>query len=194
MSTVKQYPISEFRPLNEAHLEQVWLWRNQPDIRRNMHKDMPISWHEHLAWFDSLQGDLSRRFFLFYQNGRPIGVLNFSRLDQQTLEWGCYLGEDNVWPGTGLLLEIAALDYASSQSGVQRLYAEVLSFNHSVLKMHGLFGYQPMEDKPGGTRDNIEYVVKTFHYPLANWPQNRSTVLQRLPKQIGAAARYIQFS
>ncbi len=194
MSTVKQYPISEFRPLTEAHLEQVWLWRNQPDIRRNMHKDAPISWHEHQTWFDSLQGDLSRRFFLFYQNGRPIGVLNFSQLNQQTLEWGCYLGEDNVWPGTGLLLEVAALDYAASQSGVHRLYAEVLSFNHSVLKMHRLFGYQPMEDKPGGTRDNIDYVVNTFHYPLASWPENRSTVLHKLPKQIGAAAQQIQFS
>ncbi|CAM5204060.1 hypothetical protein [Alishewanella longhuensis] len=100
--------------------------------------------------------------------------MNFSQLNQQTLEWGCYLGEDNVWPGSGLLLEIAALDYAASQSGVHRLYAEVLSFNLSVLKMHRLFGYLPMEDKPGGTRGNIEYVVNTFHYPfrqLAREPQ-----------------------
>ena len=194
MLTAKQYPVSQFRPLTEADLELVWQWRNQPDIRRNMHNDTPISWHEHLAWFEKLQHDLSRNFFVFYQNERPIGVLNFNQHSSGVLEWGCYLGETNVWPGSGLLLEIAALDYATMQNAQHSLYAEVLSFNQSVLKMHQLFGYQPLPDLAGKHRDNQPYQVKAFHYPLADWRANRDAVLARLPKQIAAAASFIQFT
>lgn len=194
MLAAKQYPLSQFRPLTEAMLQQVWQWRNQPDIRRNMHNDTPISWHEHLGWFEALQCDLSRNFFMFYQNERPIGVLNFSQHNSSVLEWGCYLGEVDVWPGSGLLLEIAALDYAAKQPHFTHLHAEVLSFNQSVLKMHKLFGYQPLPDLPGKLRDNQPYQVKVFHYPLADWRANRDTVLARLPKQIAAAAGFIQFT
>ncbi|QBL09880.1 UDP-4-amino-4,6-dideoxy-N-acetyl-beta-L-altrosamine N-acetyltransferase [Rheinheimera sp. D18] len=194
MVAAKQYPVSQFRPLTKADLELIWQWRNQPDIRRNMHNNTPISWHEHLAWYEKLQCDLSRNVFVFYQNERPIGVLNFNQHSSGVLEWGCYLGETNVWPGSGLLLEIAALDYAAMQNDQHTLYAEVLSFNHSVLKMHQLFGYHPQPDLPGKLRDNATYQVKVFHYPLAAWRANRDAVLARLPKQIAAAASFIQFT
>ncbi|MDR6983932.1 UDP-4-amino-4,6-dideoxy-N-acetyl-beta-L-altrosamine N-acetyltransferase [Rheinheimera pacifica] len=194
MVAAKQYPTSQFRPLTEAELERVWQWRNQPDIRRNMHSDTPISWDEHLAWYEKLKFDLSRSFFVFHQNEQPIGVLNFNQRSNGVLEWGCYLGETNVWPGSGLLLEIAALDYAAMQNTQHSLYAEVLSFNQSVLKMHQLFGYLSLPDLPGKLRDNQLYQVKAFHYPLADWRANRDAVLTRLPKQIAAAASFIQFT
>lgn len=194
MQLTKQYPTSQFRPLTETELSLIWQWRNLPDIRRNMHNDTLISWPEHLAWFEKLQSDFSRSIFVFYQNERPIGVLNFNQRSSGVLEWGCYLGESNVWPGSGLLLEIAALDYAAMQSTQHSLYAEVLSFNQSVLKMHRLFGYQPLSDLPGKFRDNQPYQVNVFHYPLADWRANRNAVLASLPKQIAAAASFIQFT
>ncbi|GHG69399.1 hypothetical protein GCM10010919_19310 [Alishewanella longhuensis] len=194
MTASKRYPDSHFVPLTEQHLEQVWLWRNQPQIQRNMHNASAISWQQHLSWYHSRSIDGSKPFFIFLQDGRAIGVLNFQPHSAGTLEWGCYLGEDDVWPGSGLLLEIAALDYAASQRSVHTLYAEVLSFNHSVLKMHRLFGYRQLADKPGGSRDNIEYVVNTFHYPLAQWQKNRGMILSKLPKQISSAAQQIQFN
>lgn len=193
MLAVKKYPKSRFVPLSQVELEQVWQWRNQDEIRRNMHNDANISWQQHLAWFEQLQTNPKRLFFVFYQDERAIGVLNFNQRAINEWEWGCYLGENNVWPGSGLLLEIAALDYAAAQTKLELLYAEVLSFNHSVIKMHQIFGYQALPDLPGKTRDNQPYTVKTFQYPLAQWRANRTLILQRLPKQISAAADFISF-
>ena len=193
MMTQKHYPLSEFKPLTEALLRLVWQWRNQSEIRRNMHSDAPISWDEHLNWFEAQKLNPKRRFYVFFQDGRPIGVLNFSQLAQGVLEWGCYLGETDVWPGSGLLLEIAALDYAASDKATHTLYAEVLSFNQSVIKMHQLFGYQSMPDKPGAVRDNEAYQVKVFAYPLSLWRNKRDAILAKLPKQIAAAAVRIKF-
>lgn len=194
MQQVKRYPQSRFSQLTEAELEQVLLWRNSVDIRRNMHQDTEISLRQHLAWFHRLQQDDSKRFFVFYQDNRPIGVLNFSMTNASTLEWGCYLGEINVWPGSGLLLEIAALDYAAAQPEIQHLYAEVLSFNQGVLKLHQLFEYDTLPDKTGGYRNNQPYQVRCFQYPLQRWQSERERILAKLPPAIRQAANQIIFS
>lgn len=194
MSQIRRYPQSRFDPLTETELDKILRWRNQTEIRRNMHQDAEISLQQHQVWFSRLQQDNSKSFFVFYQDNRAIGVLNFSMRDSETLEWGCYLGELNVWPGSGLLLEIAALDYAATVSNIRYLYAEVLSFNLSVLKLHQLFEYDTLPEKAGGLRDNQPYQVKCFQYPLQRWRNDRERILSKLPPAIRQAASLITFS
>lgn len=188
-------PTSRFSPLTLNELEIVLQWRNQPHIRQNMHNQDEITWSQHFKWFDALKNDDSRFFFVFYQNDRPIGVLNFSEHQSTpyTLEWGCYIGEDDVWPGSGLLLEIAALQYALELKDAAALYAEVLSFNKSVNKLHTLFQYTALEDGRAFTRNKEKHWVKRFEYKREQWQNNKTKILSRLPKQVTAAANFIQF-
>ncbi|SEA44185.1 UDP-4-amino-4,6-dideoxy-N-acetyl-beta-L-altrosamine N-acetyltransferase [Alkalimonas amylolytica] len=193
MSTVKHYPRSTFRLLSEDELKLVWQWRNKATIRANMHHDQLISWEQHQAWFKQLN-TTGTVFFVMWQNERPIGALYFQPHSDTGLEWGCYLGETDVWPGSGLLLEIAALDYAALQSHCNTLHAEVLSFNHSVLKLHQLFGYQETAITPAASKRNgVHYQVHHFCYATADWQSNRATILAKLPKQIANAATFIEF-
>lgn len=189
------YPSSEFTTLTEQDLPLVLAWRNQHHIRNNMHNNEEITWDGHVSWFNALKSNQDKQFFLFRQNSRPIGVLNFTQTQglPKTLEWGCYIGEDNVWPGSGLLLEVAALNYAFSHAKADILYAEVLSFNTSVTKLHRLFRYEQLEDGDVVKRDDIEHVVKRFSYSRAHWENNKNTVLTLLPKQIRLAAENITF-
>lgn len=188
-------PKSRFSLLSHNELETVLNWRNKPHIRQNMHHQDTITWTQHSQWYEALTNDDSRLFFVFYQNDRPIGVLNFSQYPSvpDTFEWGCYIGEDNAWPGSGLLLEIAALQFALEIESANALYAEVLSFNKSVIKLHTLFQYMPLEDGPSFVRDEEEHCVKRFKYKREQWQHNKAIVLNRLPKQICAAARNIEF-
>lgn len=199
----KMSPNSQFIPLNDTHLETVLRWRNLPHIRANMHSTNEISWQQHLSWFETLKNDSKKQFFVFLQNERPIGVLNFTLVDAienrlklttPCLEWGCYIGEDNVWPGSGLLLEIAALDYAFIGKNAATLYAEVLSSNQSVLKMHKLFQYDALEERTDEKTDGTIVTVKRFLYHQKQWLLKREKVLSMLPKQIGAAAQHIHFA
>ncbi|PHS59518.1 MAG: UDP-4-amino-4,6-dideoxy-N-acetyl-beta-L-altrosamine N-acetyltransferase [Alteromonas sp.] len=199
----KMSPNSQFIPLNDTHLETVLRWRNLPHIRANMHSTNEISWQQHLSWFETLKNDSKKQFFVFLQNERPVGVLNFTLVDAienphelttPCLEWGCYIGEDNVWPGSGLLLEIAALDYAFIGKNAATLYAEVLSSNQSVLKMHKLFQYDALEDRTDEKTDGAIVTVKRFLYHQKQWLLKREKVLSMLPKQIGAAAQHIHFA
>ena len=95
---------------------------------------------------------------------------------------------------SGLLLEIAALDYAFIGKNAATLYAEVLSFNQSVLKMHKLFQYDALEDRTDEKTDGTIVTVKRFLYHQKQWLLKREKVLSMLPKQIGAAAQYIHFA
>lgn len=185
---------NEFKPLDLSTLKQVWLWRNLPHIRTNMHNCEPISWDEHQKWFERLVQSDDKTFFVFWQNERPIGILNFSQTPKGDLEWGCYLGDENVWPGSGLLLEIAALDYALIVRSATTLQAEVLSFNKNVIKMHRFFGYQEASaKKAAGVRQGAPYDVLCFYYTQERWQTQRADVLARLPKQIAHAAHFIEF-
>ncbi|WP_293748632.1 UDP-4-amino-4,6-dideoxy-N-acetyl-beta-L-altrosamine N-acetyltransferase [uncultured Paraglaciecola sp.] len=186
-------PEHAFEPLNKAQLELVWQWRNSQRIKQNMHNNAQVEWQEHCAWFEKFQTDPSRKFYVFLQNQRAIGVLNFSGLNTPTPEWGCYLGETNVWPGSGIILELAALDFTASHSQFSHLIAQVLSFNHGANKMHKVFEYEQVNIEKGGERNGLPFDILHYSYELKQWQQNRDKILAKLPKNIALAAAQIQF-
>ena len=186
-------PEHAFLPLQKEHLELVWHWRNSPRIMQNMHNSDPVKWQEHCAWFDKFEADNTRRFYVFLQNQRPIGVLNFSDMNTPKPEWGCYLGETNVWPGSGIILEMAALDFAASHSQFSHLLAQVLSFNHAANKMHKVFEYEQVSVEKGGERNGLDFDILHYSYALKQWPQKRDKILAKLPKNIALATAHLQF-
>lgn len=188
-----QVPDHCFKPLSQSQLELVWQWRNSERIQNNMHNNQPVAWQDHCEWFDGVQQDTTRKFFVLWQQQRPIGVLNFSGLDTATPEWGCYLGETNVWPGSGIILESAALDYAANFTQFSHLLAQVLSFNNAANKMHKVFEYQKVKTQYGGERNGQKFDVWYYSYCLEEWRKKRSTILTKLPKNIGLAAEKLKF-
>ena len=186
-------PEHAFMPLRKEPLKLVWQWRNSPRIKQNMHNTTPVEWQEHCAWFEKLQDDNSRKFYVFLQNQRPIGVLNFSDMNTPTPEWGCYLGETNVWPGSGIILEVAALDFTASHSQFSHLLAQVLSFNNSANKMHKVFEYEQVSMEKGGERNGLDFDILHYSYELKQWPQKRDKILTKLPKNFALAAAQIRF-
>lgn len=191
MKTAK--PEHVFKQLQKEHLELVWQWRNSPRIMQNMHNNAPIKWQDHCAWYENLQSDTSRQYFILWQNQRPIGVLNFSQLNTSTPEWGCYLGETNVWPGSGIILELAALDYMATHKQFSHLLAQVLSFNNAANKMHKVFEYEQVSIEKGGERKGLNFDILCYSYELKLWAEKRDQILAKLPKNVALAAANIQF-
>ncbi|RUO65872.1 UDP-4-amino-4,6-dideoxy-N-acetyl-beta-L-altrosamine N-acetyltransferase [Pseudidiomarina planktonica] len=179
-------PQTEFTLFNDNYCRTIWQWRNLPRVREQMRSTEEISWQNHQRWFQSALQDPNRSDFVMLQNERPIGALNFTQVQEPCWEWGCYLGETNVWPGSGLLLEVAALDYALLQNNCQQLYAEVKVQNKGALALHKLFEYQTAEPP------NADYLA--FTYQRDTWQQQRERVLAKLPKPHQEAAAAIVFT
>ncbi|GAB1620156.1 hypothetical protein AAOGI_02060 [Agarivorans albus] len=193
----KHYPRSTFSPIESSQLELVLGWRNQDRVRNMMRNSELISFENHQAWFAGLSEKKNCDYFIFYQDNRPIGVLNFDIAGPGLLEWGCYLGETDVWPGSGLLLEVAALDYSANyqKQFVDQLKAEVLSTNLSVLKLRKVFEYQlNASTNIEGIKTESSCLLHDFRYPVSRWQAQRERVLAKLPKQITEAAKYISFT
>lgn len=185
-------PQSHFKPLTADLIETVRNWRNKPRISSNMLTSQYISQADQQKWFADLVTRRDKRYLAFHQNTRPVGILNFDRIGTDQPSWGCYLGEEDVWPGSGLLLEIAALDHAFDILQQDILYAEVLAHNESPIRMHLFFGYQE-KDTQEIIRDGQPLALRTFAYTKDDWQKSRPQVLARLPGNIRLASELITF-
>ncbi|MBL8370324.1 MAG: UDP-4-amino-4,6-dideoxy-N-acetyl-beta-L-altrosamine N-acetyltransferase [Burkholderiaceae bacterium] len=186
-------PESKFSPVTVELVEKIRMWRNSPRIRANMFDDTEIQPQQQQRWFETLAVSSDRQYKVFYQDSKPIGMLSFSEIKKESCFWGCYIGEEAVWPGTGVLLAVAALDYAFNTLDVQLLSAEVFEDNASPIKMHKTFGYAEKPDRFAVTKGGKRVKVKCFEYMKQDWEKNREKILCKLPKQIREAADSIVF-
>jgi len=141
------------RPLDKADLELVLSWRNNPVVRQAMCSQHEITREEHHLWFQRMQKDERKQWFLFLDHdGKPCAVVNFVSIDkvQRTAFWGFY-ADPNARPGTGMRMSLEALDKAYIDLGLRKLSAEVLASNLRSLEMHKKVGFI----KEGHFRDHF---------------------------------------
>lgn len=199
-------PENVFKRPTLAQMSLVWRWRNALTVRQNMFDDQPIVWAAHQQWYQAMLESGLPDYWLFWQNQRPIGVLNFksapmnsrsqnSNNRKLTVQWGCYLGEDNVWPGSGLLLEVAALDYALNHGDCDTLQAEVLAFNQNVINMHRWFGYELEEVVDDFVERDGKGIAKwVMNKSLSQWSKERAESLSKLPMTYQKAVEQLRFN
>ena len=122
------------RPLTEADVEQIWQWRNHPQIRRWMFHGDEIPLEQHWQWYRSQSHNADVHLCLFTR-GAAQGFVHFRHLGSRVYEWGFYLSPDSP-PGNGRHLGRAALDYAFSTLGAHKVSARVLAYNARSLALH----------------------------------------------------------
>lgn len=187
-------PQSRFELLSADLLETVRCWRNQPRIRNNMLSSNEITVAEQARWYEGLRHDGTRLYFVYFQDATATGMLYFTDITGESCSWGCYLGAEAVWPGSGLLLELAALDYAFDHLKVGNLKAEVFQFNTAAKKMHQLFEYGFTGlSQATYERDGADYHLENYCYLQQDWLERRLRILDKLPRQIQAAAKNLTF-
>ena len=185
-------PKSRFVTLSEDKIELVRNWRNKPRVRDNSIDNSIISAQDQQVWFEGVKARKDCFYFLFLQDDKPIGMLSFTDIDGVACKWGCYIGEDAVWPGSGLILEVAALDYAFDVIGVELLVAEVFEHNKGPIRMCRFFEYEEAGLADAASGPNASRLLK-FVYARKNWVERRRAVLRKLPKQIQVALEQIEY-
>jgi RimJ/RimL family protein N-acetyltransferase len=77
---------------------------------------------------------------------------------------------------------------------VQKIFADVLSFNISPQKMHKAFGFSVEATHVGTTtRNGAPCDMLVFGLPAAQWIESRHAILARLPLRVQQAAECIYF-
>ncbi|HHR6142247.1 TPA: UDP-4-amino-4,6-dideoxy-N-acetyl-beta-L-altrosamine N-acetyltransferase [Providencia alcalifaciens] len=133
----------ELIELEKNDLEMVLHWRNAPEVRMNMYTTHEITLEEHQTWFNRMNQDESKLYFIAYLNKKPIGVVGFYDIDKNSniATWAFYSSPDAP-RGSGAIMEYKALEYAFTNLKLHKLNCEVLAFNNAVIKLHTKFGFR----------------------------------------------------
>lgn len=141
------------REMSFDDLKMILPWRNDPSVRRNMYTHHVIKWEEHVAWFERVRKDNTRRDFIYTINNKTRGVVCFTELNEVSRNafWAFY-SDQSAPPGTGIAMEYLALNMAFSELNLHKLNCEVLDINPPVINMHKKVGF------------TIEGTFRDFHF------------------------------
>lgn len=128
----------EFSALSPVELELVFAWRNDERIRKHFINEV-VGYDEHFAFAKSLKDDESKRYFLVFDDEKPIGVINFVSISKDECEFGIYQNPNLRGFGRILLSNLA--HYAFRNLRVKRLVARALKDNEKAIRLFLGFGF-----------------------------------------------------
>lgn len=130
------------RPMLDADLDQVLVWRNHPETRRYMLSQHEITMDEHKRWFIRVSRDPSRRVMVFEYAGMALGFVSFAGASKGgTADWGFYAAPDAP-KGTGRKLGRTALEFGFSTIGLHKICGQALDFNEASIRFHRALGFR----------------------------------------------------
>lgn len=120
-----------FKPLSEANLEMVRIWRNSDDVRLFMQYQDIITVEQQQTWFQQLDQS-TNYYFVTYQNEIPFGVFNIKDVDFNIGigEPGVFLKSRDIWEtDCSMRGSIAILKFAFEILKLNTLKSHVLKSN-----------------------------------------------------------------
>lgn len=158
-------PHAILRPALTSDMENLFHWRNHPEVRKYMYSQHEIAWEEHQQWFTSVIQDPQRILLILDREGMDCGCVNFSLKPAGNAIWGFYLSPEAP-KGSGKLLGKLAIDYAFDTLQVESIIGEVLPDNTASIRFHTRHGFAlsaiiPQVVKGGRTVDNVHQYVLT---------------------------------
>ena len=131
--------------------ELLWHWANDPAVRSNSFNPQPISWEDHVRWFDEVLADADRILLIAEDDDGPLGQIRFDREADGAFEADVSIGTTHRGRGLG-----AALIRAGVQSLVElhedvRVRALVLPHNVASSKSFEAAGFKVVDRRDDGT-------------------------------------------
>lgn len=117
----------------------VLSWRNEPKIATFM-KNKKIDLKEHLEFCENLKRDKAKKYFLVFENEKPVGVIYFVDIEKEHCEFGLYQNPNLKGKGRILMREI--LGFAKINLKLKNLYARVYKNNAKALALYEKNGFK----------------------------------------------------
>jgi len=135
----------QLRNIQSKDKEQIYIWRNLPEVAQYMYSDHTITLDEHTKWFDNMLVDDSNHYWIIELDNEGVGVANITEIDNINSRcfWAFYLASPAVrGRGVGSYVEHFVMRYVFEELDLNKLCCEVLSFNENVVAMHKKFGFE----------------------------------------------------
>jgi UDP-4-amino-4,6-dideoxy-N-acetyl-beta-L-altrosamine N-acetyltransferase len=148
-----------FKKLLPEHLELVLRWRTLPEVTKYMFTDITNSLEDQYRWYDAIACSDTEKYWIVSVNNELSGLISLNQMDlrNKKTSWGFYIGEESARFYGGLIPPYF-YNYIFGSLGFNKLIAEIMEGNNSVIKLHKLHGYREV----GVYREHI-YKYAQFH-------------------------------
>lgn len=131
--------LKNFTELNEAEIKLIWEFRNDERVASFM-KTAHFCYEEHLEFIKNLSKDNTKFYFAVFENEKIIGVIDFTKIENETCEFGLY--QNPNLKGYGQLLMQAMLDYAFKDLKMKQISAYAMNFNEKAKNLYLKNGFK----------------------------------------------------
>lgn len=131
--------------------QQLWLWRNEVEVRRVSKNEAPVSWGDHSRWFQAMMMDTDRRVYIAEIDGLPGGMVRFDRVDDYALV-SIVVAASARGQGVGRRILSDACDHYFRELPLARLVAEIGDANEASARIFRAAGFELLTDRVAGFR------------------------------------------
>ena len=145
------------RLVEEADLEQIARWRNEPEISKLFFNTFPIATSGQKKWYveNILFSEKKKLFIITTKDGKSIGTLGLDDIDfkNQNAEYGNMLIGDKEYLNKGYAKDaiLTILRFAFEELNVHRIYLKNFEHNQKALTLYEKCGFR----KEGILRDSF---------------------------------------
>ncbi len=135
------------RLMEERDIPYKVKWINDPEVRRTLNFDYPVSEVGTKQWLNKVALDGSRKDFIVFLKDQdiPIGYGGFLNIDIKNSKAESYMGigDKECW-GKGYAKEVrkVLLEYAFEELGLNRIYSYVWSENEKMINLNKSVGFE----------------------------------------------------
>ena len=93
-----------FRKAGKSDMQMVFDWANEEETRKQSFSTKPITWEEHVAWYEKSLNSRDRYLFICMHGDIPVGLFRIDRLEEAIGEISYSI--DKKYRGRGYALEM----------------------------------------------------------------------------------------
>ncbi len=123
-------------------INDIFKWRNHPDIRKNFFNQETLSWDEHEKWFMARLSDPDATVYMAYHKKEKIGSIRFESRDR-VIKTSVMLNPDFLGKGLGpKVIKLGVERFIMEKNPDMQIIAEIKKDNVASVKAFEEAGFE----------------------------------------------------
>ena len=123
-------------------INDIFEWRNHPDIRKNFFNQELLSWDEHEKWFMARLSDPDATVYMAYHKKEKIGSIRFESKDS-VIKTSVMLNPDFLGKGLGpKVIKLGVERFIMEKNPDMQIIAEIKKDNVASIKAFEKAGFE----------------------------------------------------
>ena len=134
--------IINLRKVEITDINDMFEWRNHPDIRKNFFNQELLSWDEHEKWFIAKLKDPDAAVYMAYYKKEKIGTIRFEA-NESAIKTSVMLNPDFLGKGLGSkLIKLGVKRFIMEKNPDMQIIAEIKKDNFTSIKAFTKAGFK----------------------------------------------------